>query len=79
MFAGNNVMANDRNRRARDTAIDTCVCRWMALGMTCAVLFLGLEHVDMPFVRHNDKAECGRRLCDWLQKGTDGWILDLAC
>lgn len=54
-FEGNNLVVNDRNRRARDTTIDAYVPRWKALEKSCARIFLGSEREDIPFLRQSER------------------------
>lgn len=51
VFDGNNLVVYGQNRRAHETAVGAFVCRWKALGRTCAGIFLEFEHVDMLLVR----------------------------
>lgn len=72
-------MVQDRNRRARDTAVGVYDRHLNPFGRTCAGKFFRFEHADIPFVRHSDEVECVRLLSDWFQKSTDAGTPNLAC
>lgn len=76
---GKHLVVYDQNHRASDTTVGAYVGQWMALGRAYAEKCFGLEHVNMPYVRHSDEVKNGSRLRDWLQKGIDTATLDLAC
>lgn len=51
------LVLHDRNHRVYETVVSAYVHRRKAFRKSCAGIFLGLEHVDMPFISHRDEVE----------------------
>lgn len=63
-FSGSNLKFHDRNRRARETTVGAYDRLLKELEITCAEIFLGFEHIGMPFIRRSDNVKYACLLSD---------------